>query len=141
MEQEIRDNYDKKLIIDGILYEITEEPKYVINTFGLGHNHGSTAMFIENCYNPNISKHNYFNALQRNEAIKYGKDVALRRGDTDSIDRIGSGINIEVLIPEAVKANPMNEAGDGDSFINNAEQIISNSNDALEAGLLLIATL
>lgn len=36
---------------------------YVVNTLGLSHNHGGTAMFIEYGYNGNISKNNYFNVL------------------------------------------------------------------------------
>ena len=49
--------------------------------------------------------------LQREEAIKYTKEKALKRGDTDDLERIGESYNIEVLIPEAVKCNPQIEHG------------------------------
>jgi len=106
VQQEIRQYADKHIIIDKVVWEIKGEPLYVINTFGMENNHGGTGLFIENCYNPNISSDSYFNALERDKAIEYGKNVALRRGDTESVDRIGLYYNIEVLIPEAVKCNP-----------------------------------
>lgn len=77
------------IIFDGKVWNTCGEPMYVINTFGLGHNHGGTGFFIEYNYNPNISKNNYFNALEREEAIAYGKKVAANRGDTDSIEGMG----------------------------------------------------
>lgn len=91
---------------------------------------------LENGYNPNISRECYFNALEREKAIKYTKNRALKRGDTDDIKRIGNYYNIEVIIPEAVKCKPQIEAGEGDKFINGIENIIDNSNSASEAGLL-----
>ena len=89
---------------------------YVVNTFGLGHNHGGTGFFIEYHYNPNIPNINYFNALQRKEAIEYGKKVAAGRGDTDSIPGLGDHEIIEVLMPEMVKRNPQKDHGGGNPF-------------------------
>ena len=103
------------LIIDGEVWEKSGEPRYVSITFGLGHNHGSTDLMIDNWYNTNINKDCYFNALQREEAIKLTKERAIRRGDTESVNRIGNH-NIEVLIPKAVKCNPQVEAGESRSF-------------------------
>jgi hypothetical protein len=77
--------------------------------------------------------------LQREEAIKYTKEKALKRGDTDDLERIGESYNIEVLIPEAVKCNPQIEHGDGDPFLNALENIAENSSSSAEAGLLTIA--
>lgn len=127
------------IIYDGKVWKTCEEPMYVINTFGLGHNHGGTGFFIEYFYNENISRNNYFNALEREQAIAYGKKVAANRGDTDSIDGMGEHDIIEVLMPEMVKRNPGKEHGDGDPFINSMEDIISGSGSAMEAGLLCIA--
>lgn len=76
---------------------------YNVTIFGLGHNHGGTGFFIEYHYNPNISSKNYFNALEREKAITYGKQIALNRGDTDSIEGMGEHDIIEVLMPEMVK--------------------------------------
>lgn len=46
--------------------------------------------------------HSYFTALQYEEAKKFAVDVAICRGDTNCIPRIGED-KIEVLIPDAVK--------------------------------------
>ena len=117
------------------------EPRYVINTFGLGHNHGGTGLFIEWHYNPNIPNRNYFNALERDAAIAYGKSIAARRGDTDSIKSIGKHNYIEVCMPEMVKVRPSEQHGNGNAFINNMEDIIQVSEDSFTAGLLCLATL
>ena len=127
------------LIFDNKIWKECGEPMYVINTFGLGHNHGGTGFFIEYYYNSNISKTNYFNALEREKAIAYGKSVAARRGDTDSIEGMGDRDIIEVLMPEMVKRNPKSEHGDGDPFLNSIEDMISGTESSTEAGLLTIA--
>lgn len=120
-----------------------DEPMYYINTFGLGHNHGGTGFFIGECYNPNIGNKNYFNALQYDEAVAYGKAIATRRGDTESVDSIGKFGDekkyIEVLMPEMVKRNPNKEHGEGDEFMNTINSIIDNSESVMEAGLLTMA--
>lgn len=113
---------------------------YVINTFGLGHNHGGTGFFIEYFYNDNIPAQNYFNALQREEAITYGKKVALGRGDDKSVDGMGDHDIIEVKMPEMVKRCPQKDHGDGDPFLNELEGIISHSDSIGEAGLLTVLT-
>lgn len=43
----IQSQADRFLICDGKLYEETTEPMYVIMTFGLGCNHGGSALMIE----------------------------------------------------------------------------------------------
>lgn len=127
------------IIYDGKVWKICGEPMYNITTFGLGHNHGGTGFFIQYSYNPNISNKNYFNALEREHAIAYGKKVAANRGDTNSIDGIGEHDIIEVLMPEMVKRNPQKEHGEGDSFINSLENMISSTDSSMEAGLLAVA--
>lgn len=129
---------DDYIIFDGKVWRPCGEPMYVINTFGLGHNHGGTGFFIEYHYNPNISKNNYFNALEREKAIAYGKKVAANRGDTDSIEGIGKYDMIEVLMPDMVTKNPQKEHGDGDSFMNSVEEMICGTDSSMEAGLLAI---
>lgn len=124
------------VIFDGKVWETCEELMYNVITFGLGHNHGGTGFFIQYDYNPNISNKNYFNALEREKAIAYGKQVALNRGDTNSIDGMGERDIIEVLMPEMVTRNPQREHGEGDSFMNLIEDVISNSDSSAEAGLL-----
>ena len=127
------------IIYDGKVWKTCGEPMYVINTFGLGHNHGGTGFFIEYFYNENISRNNYFNALEREQAIAYGKKVAANRGDTNSIDGLGEHDIIEVLMPEMVTRNPKKEHGEGDSFINSLENMISGTDSSAEAGLLAVA--
>ncbi len=138
-KKDIRKAAKSYIYCDGKFWRPCNEPRYVINTFGLGHNHGGTGFFIEYHYNPNIPNTNYFNALQRDEAIAYGKAVAARRGDTESIDGMGEDDNIEVLMPEMVKVNPNKEHGSGDKFLNDMENIISNSDSVLQAGMLCLA--
>lgn len=94
------------IIYDGKVWKPCGEPMYVINTFGLGNNHGGTGFSIGYLYNENISKNNYFNALEREQAIAYGKKVAEDRGDTESIDGMGENDIIEVLMPEMVTLRP-----------------------------------
>lgn len=139
IEQSLNEAIKSFIYVDGILHILAGEPRYVINTFGLGRNHGGTGFFVENHYNSNISKDRYFNALQRDEAIAYGKKIASGRGDTKSVDRIGETCNIRVLIPKAVKCKQNKEHGKGCEFINTVESLISDSNSVLEAGLLTVA--
>lgn len=127
------------IIYDGKVWKICGEPMYMINTFGLGHNHGGTGFFIKYCYNENISRNNYFNALEREQAIAYGKKVAANRGDTKSIEGMGEHDIIEVRMPEMVKRNPKKEHGDGDSFMSSLENMICETDNSTEAGLLAVA--
>lgn len=141
-EEKVKEMTEKAknyIICENVIWKTCGEPMYNITTFGLGHNHGGTGFFIEYSYNSNINAKNYFNALQREEAIKYGKEVALNRGDTDSVEDIGKFDNIEVLMPEMVKRNPKIEHGEGDKFINSIEEMISATDNSTEAGLLAIA--
>lgn len=128
---------DSHILIDGVVYEKRGEPRYVVNTFGLGHNHGGTSMFIDEHYNPNISKNNYFSALQREEAIAYANKVAEARGDTESIGTFGD-INIEVYMPEMIRCNPALEHGDGSPWLNSLEDLVRASKSSVEAGLFVI---
>lgn len=124
------------IVCEGVIWKTCGEPMYVIYTFGLGHNHGGTGFFIEYFYNDNIPNNNYFNALQREEAIAYGKKVALGRGDDKSVDGMGDHDIIEVKMPEMVKRCPKRDHGNGDPFLNTLEGIVSHSDSIGEAGLL-----
>lgn len=128
------------MLVDGIMYTIIGEPRYVLMTFGLGYNHGSTSLSVSNYYNNNISKNRYYNALDRKRAITDTIDVANGRGDTESVERGIGSKTIEVLIPDAVRCNPQAEHGDGCEFINGLEEIISAASTVTEAGVLAIAT-
>ncbi len=115
------------------------EPRYVYNTFGLGHNHGGTGLFIEQHYNSNIPNTHYYNALERDRAIEAAIDAAVRRGDDQSVTGIRSCEEIEVLIPDAVQVRPMRDHGEGDLFQNLLNELTAGADSAFEAGLLVLA--
>ncbi len=99
----------KYVVFDGKVWERCGEPRYYIHTFGLGNNHGGTWFFVSYFYNPNIHYKNYFNALEREKALAYGKKVAESRGDTESVKNLGIYEMIDVLIPSVVKCHPEND--------------------------------
>lgn len=110
------------LIVDGYMFTHSSEPRYEIATFGLGNNHGGTALFISNHYNGNISKDRYFNALQFEDASEKANKIALGRGDNKSVPvKVNGGNIIEVLIKDAVKVDPQTQHGDGCEFLNSIE--------------------
>ena len=124
------------LFINGEVWETCGEPRYVIITFGLGHNHGGSALFVENYYNKNISKTRYFSALDGEKAVEEFNRVASARGDTESVGQYST--MIEVHMPECVKLNPRKQHGNGEPFHNMLEQITENASSPAEAGLLAI---
>lgn len=135
--KEARDDMKRYLLVDGVLFERSAEPRYCIYTFGLGHNHGGTALSVDYRYNPNISKDCYFSALQGEEAVTEAKKIALGRGDTESVSRFKA--EISVFMPELVKVKPQKQHGDGNKLLNAFNAITSAAPDTLTAGLLCIA--
>lgn len=138
--QAVSDYLDRYLLIDGVLWQKTGEPMYQICTFGLGHNHGSTALMIARNFNPNCRWDNYYSALQHDEAVAAAVKTATARGDDQSIERIQSRrYYIEVLDPAAVRADPHAWGGKGNSFLNTLDAITSSAPSALDAGLLAMS--
>lgn len=133
---QLREEAARWLVIDGLVWIRCGEPMYEVMTFGLGHNHGGTGLFVETAYNPNVSRDRYFNALQGDEAVAAMNETARRRGDTKSVGRYGK--MIEVLIPECVRRNPQKEHGEGDPFVNTLNAITEAADSPMEAGLLAI---
>ena len=119
------------------VWERCGEPRYLVNTFGLGHNHGETGLFVETFYNNNISNENYFPATKGKEAVAYANAIASGRGDTKDIGRFSQ--MIAVHMPEMVKLNPKRQHGKGNPIINKINQITAAADSALEAGLLTMA--
>ena len=115
--EKVNKEADRYLIIGNEVWRHCGEPRYVIITFGLGHNHGGTGLFVNTWYNDNISKDRYFNAL--------------------SVGRFRE--MIKVHLPETVKCNPKEEHGEGDAFLNMLDSVTQNSGSAAEAGLLTMA--
>lgn len=134
----MRKEASQYVIFDGKVYMECGEPMYVVNTFGLGHNHGGTSLFVTKDYNPNICKDNYFNALHREEALEYARKKALGRGDTNSVETLGMFDDIKVLMPEMVHRDPQSEHGGGNPFMNGLEAATQQAGSVMEAGLLAI---
>lgn len=128
---------ENHILVDGELYTATSEPRYVVQTFGLGHNHGGTSLFVEYEYNPNIRKENYFSALDSEKAVAYANKIASARGDTESVGKFKKLIT--VYAPELVKVNPSKDGGYGNEVLNTMEDIINGAGDPLIAGLLAIS--
>ena len=129
----LQDAANNWLMIDGNVYRVTYEPRYVTMTFGLGSNHGGTALMSSTYYNQNIGAKSYFSLLQKEEAIARATQIATKRGDTDSLPIIAD--DFEVFIPAAIKLNPALEHGDGCEFLNSIESVAqaSGGNPALVA--------
>lgn len=128
----IREWSSDHLLIDGTIYAPIGEPRYVIMTFGLGHNHGlggGTALCSADRYFP-------INAL--NTAVQEAERIALARGDTKALP-IEPGAKFEILIPAAIRLNPRKEHGNGDEFINQIESLIQAAPDSVVAGLGMFA--
>ena len=125
------------LLVDGELYTQTTEPRYCIYTFGLGHNHGGTALSVDYGYNPNISKDCYFSALDGEKAVKEANETAARRGDTKDIGRFKA--EITVYMPELVKVKPKKQHGNGNEFHNMLENVIDNSSNQNYAARICMA--
>ncbi len=131
------------LLVDGKIHAKIGEPRYCIMTFGLGHNHGigwGTSLSIHNSYNRNITRHRYFRIDQEEIAREKGLEIALKRGDTNAVPHFKKRLydRFEILIPDAVQCNPLEEHGDGDAFINRANEITESSGCAAVAGLSLM---
>lgn len=124
------------LLIDGELYELCNEPRYAVITFGLGCNHGGTGLFVEYYYNPNIAKEDYFTALEGKQAVACANQTAAGRGDTKDVGKFQE--MIVVHMPELVKLRPHRDHGDGNQLMKKMEGIISAAQDPLLAGLLCI---
>jgi hypothetical protein len=133
----LSDQYDKFLIVDGVVHRVSDEPRYVIHTTGLGHNHGvtGTSIRVEYGYNPNIHRDRYFRLDDRTRCIAAATDIAKHRGDTKSLPmRIVE--KVEIMMYEAIKINPATEHGEGDPFINKIMGVVEVVEDPQVAGLL-----
>lgn len=92
------------IIIDGEAYERTGEPYYSVTCFGLGRNHGGTGFFVGWADSRDRKNIWGMSAADKGAAIERAVEIALNRGDTDSVSHIRStSYNIEVLMPEAIK--------------------------------------
>lgn len=94
----VRNSIENMILVNGELYERCSEPRYIIKTFGVGHNHGGTEMFSE--YNSNIDNECCFAVTDGELAVAYANKVATVRGDTNDIGKFKPFI--KVYMPEIV---------------------------------------
>lgn len=132
----LRTKTRRYLIIDGDVWSVCGEPRYEIITFGLGHNHGGSGLFVTTNYNRNIPNDRYFSTLDDKKAVEEFNRIAAARGDTESIGEYGK--MIEVHLPDCVRLNPKKEHGKGEPFHNMLEEITEKCDSPMEAGLLTI---
>lgn len=127
------------LLIDGVPYRPVGEPRYVVMTFGLGQNHGGTAVMQDSYYNSNIANSSYFNLFDRDKAIALATEIATERGDDKSLPITPHGPEWEILIPEAIQLCPAEQHGDGDPFLNSLNAITQATGGAPVGGLMAMA--
>lgn len=104
--REYKKQIEGLIVINNELWEECGEPIYYIQTFGLGYNHGGTALFVS-CYNGGMGLGTYYNALEGELAVKEVNRVAANRGDTDDVGRFKK--MIKVYKPECVKLKKRDE--------------------------------
>jgi len=129
---------DRIIIINGQTFQTAGEPRYVVMTFGLGCNHGGTALTVDHSYNSNIGKTRYYRIDQREEAILEAERVATSRGDSKNVP-IHPHAYFDILIPESIQVYPAVEHGDGDPFLNSLEDTVESVKDPTIAGLLAMS--
>lgn len=108
VEAEIQAFAKRHVVIDGIPHRVAPEPRYVVMTFGLGSNHGGTAVMVDSHFNTNIRTESYFGLLELEAALVYATKVAQERRDTKNLPMQYHGTKFEVLMPEVVTVrNPL----------------------------------
>lgn len=98
--KKVKDDMKKYILVNGILYKNTIEPRYEIVTFGCGCNHGGTGLYCSYDYNQNKDG-NYFSAIEGKEAVECANKVATARGDIKDVGKFKPFIVCH--IPELVK--------------------------------------
>lgn len=93
------------ILIDGAPFRQVGEPSFEICTFGLGRNHGSTAVLASrfDASRPSAEMRQ-FPVTNLNEAIAMAAAVAEHRGDTDSLPMQYQGVKYEVVLPEVISS-------------------------------------
>lgn len=98
--------FDGFILVDGVPHICVAEPCFYVRTFGLGSNHGGTALFAGD-FSP-VTFHdagdNLFNVCDLSYAIAYGEKVAIERGDTKSLPmHVNGGQSFEVFMTDVLK--------------------------------------
>lgn len=109
--KQVHDGYPGRnapsIIIDGCWWVRTHEPRYGVQTFGMGRNHGGTSLGVY-WDDPNgVGPRDVFPANQYEKAREHALHVAHERGDTDSAARIAAAdAPVEVHDPDQVRLIP-----------------------------------
>lgn len=133
--QEVADRY---AIVGSTVYEVVGEPRYCIYTFGLGHNHGGTSLSVDYHFNENISPERYFDALHYDAAVRMASDIAMSRGDTDSLNSFRNADYIDVVDKQYVTCNPSAHKN-SNTVLMNMESIIENCSSVEEAAFAVMS--
>lgn len=91
----IEKDMGNRLLVDGVLYETTSEPRYIVMNFGCGTDF-SVGMFVEYGDFHNYGE-NCFSALDGKKAVEYANDMAKHTSDFGKFKE-----TINVYIPELV---------------------------------------
>ena len=119
-EEELRTCLEDHLVVDGAWHRPAGEPRYVVQTFGLGANHGGTALFATDHFNSNLGQDCYYSLLAFEAAVAHATRTAQSRGDTQSLPiRVNGGETFRILLCEALRvqsprSDPQKEKKDGD---------------------------
>lgn len=147
-QESVMQKAEQFILVNGEPWKRVGEPRYVVQTFGLGHNHGGTAWFVAYGYNNNIPNESYFNANDFEPMVEHFFEVALGRGDTNDAHRHAMELRdkhpyyyIDVLRPELFTCCPRNEHGDGNPFMRRLYGVTQMADNASEAGLLALTVL
>lgn len=126
------------LIVDGVVYRTAPEPRYEMNTFGLGCNHGGTRLSVAYSYNSNLNWQQYHRIDDYSTALEQASSTAQRRGDTTSFTVTEDKFTI--LIPEAITLDPKGWGCPGDEFSPKGKLgKLTELRDPTAAGLLMLA--
>lgn len=100
--------YSPFILIDDALYEAIGEPRFVLMTFGLGHNHGlgwGTSLSVDHDFNPNIRRARYWRVDEERLANEAGRAIATERGDSKALPHFDKRLydRFEILISDALR--------------------------------------
>jgi len=88
---EVQSRLEEFVAIDGMVWRKTREPVYEIGTHGMGANHGSTYIHVNDAPvadGVNTAHEDLFPADQYDEAVSAALEAARRRGDSGSFESI-----------------------------------------------------
>lgn len=111
-EEEAREAVEEAVaqyvVIDGKLWRKTPEPVYEVNTFGLGNNHGGTALMhsTRHSVDGRIRNDNVFTLDEFEAAKRHALSVAEARGDTEDLERIRNKQPIATVAEDRPWAHP-----------------------------------